>query len=232
MTTAVEPLTFGLVAGLGVGAGVFYYRSLVNAHLELGLSPRILMVHADVRKVMDLAGMRAAPQLAEYLAGLLRQLAAGGAEIATIPAFSPQICARELAELTPLPLISLLDSIADEVQRRRLHRVAVLGANVTMETSLFGRLENLAEVVPLRPVELTLVADMYRRIVENERATQEEFDTLRTLAHTLVEREHLDAIILAGTDLAFVFDPGNTDFPHVDGARTHISTIMRRCVKT
>lgn len=232
MTAEVESLALGLVAGLGVGAGVFYYRTLVNAHLELGLSPRILMVHADVRKVMDLAALRAAPQLADYLAGLLRQLATGGAEIATIPAFSPQICARELSEIAPLPLISLLDSIAEEIRQRRLQRVAVLGAQVTMETSLFGTLEGLADVVPLRPVESTLVGNMYRRIVENERATQEEFETLQTLARTLVDREHLDAIILAGTDLAFVFNPANTDFPHVDGARTHISTIMRRCTKT
>ena len=47
-----EPTTFGIVAGLGMGAGIFYYRSLVNAQLARGLSPRILMVHADVRRVM------------------------------------------------------------------------------------------------------------------------------------------------------------------------------------
>src|ERR1700677_704103 len=33
---------FGLIAGLGAGAGIFYYRSLVNAHLAMGLSPSIL----------------------------------------------------------------------------------------------------------------------------------------------------------------------------------------------
>ena len=32
--------------------------------------------------------------------------------------------------------------------------------------------------------------------------------------------------MLAGTDLSFVFRPENTDFPHLDGARTHIKAIM------
>jgi aspartate racemase len=104
--------TFGLVAGLGVGAGIFYYKSLVDAHLALGLSPSLLMVHADVRKVMRLAQERKAQELAEYLTGLLQHLADGGAELATIPAFSPQICAAELAGMTPLPLVDLLDAIA------------------------------------------------------------------------------------------------------------------------
>ena len=53
-----EPTTFGIVAGLGMGAGIFYYRSLVNAQLARGLSPRILMVHADVRRVMAHAAAR------------------------------------------------------------------------------------------------------------------------------------------------------------------------------
>jgi len=222
-------LVLGLVAGLGVGAGIFYYRSLVTEHLELGRTPRILMTHADVRKVMNLAAARAKPELAGYLSGLLGQLAAGGAQLGIIPAFSPQICATELAQLTPLPLIGLLDAIAEEVVRRRLCRVAVLGARITMETALFGRLQGTAEVVPLRAAELALAGDIYRRIVENERASEEEFESLRALAHTLAEREQVDSVILAGTDLSLVFHPGNTDFPHLDGARTHIAAIMLRC---
>jgi len=229
MTEQTPSIPIGLVAGLGVGAGIFYYRSLVNAHAALGLSPRILMTHADVRKVLGLANARKTRELAEYLAELLRQLAAGGAQFATIPAFAPQVCARELAEITPLPLDSLLDAIAEEVDRRGLRRVAVFGARVTMETGLFGRLQGLADVISVPSAEIDRVAGIYGNIVANERASEEEFDALRTLAHKLVERERLDAILLAGTDLAFVFDPGNTDFPHLDGARTHIDAIMRRC---
>lgn len=227
MAQETQPRTFGLVAGLGVGAGIFYYRSLVNAHLARSLSPLILMVHADVRRVMSLATARQTQELATYLAGLLRQLAGGGAQIATIPAFSPQICARELAEMTPLPLISLLDAIVAEVELRKLQRVAILGARVTIETKLFGRLLNVDVITPSSS-EVDLVSNMYSRIVEDERASTEDYETLRTLAHTLIDRERLDAILLAGTDLWFVFNPDNTDFPHLDGARTHIAAIMQQ----
>lgn len=228
MAAKSEPLHLGLVAGLGVGAGIFYYRSLVNAHRSIGITPRLLMTHADVRKVMDLAAARAAQELAKYLSGLLHQLAGGGAQVGIIPAFSPQICARELAELSPIPLIGLLDAIADEVAGRGLRRVAVFGAGVTMETQLFGRLKGLAEVVSLRPAELESVARIYRNIVENEQASEQEFTSLRDLAHSLIEREHVDAIILAGTDLSLVFHPENIDFPYLDGARTHVAAIMRQ----
>lgn len=220
--------TFGLVAGLGVGAGVFYYRSLVSAHLARGLSPSLLMVHADVRRVMGLAAAREAQNLADYLTGLLRQLANGGATVATIPAFSPQVCAKELAASSPLPLINILDVIVDEVVRRKLQRIAIFGAGVTMETKLFGRLENCAEVVSPRAQEMDQLNEIYVRIVETEQASHEDYETLRNLAHTLIERERLDAILLAGTDFSFVFNPDNSDFPCLDGARAHIDAIMNR----
>jgi aspartate racemase len=227
METTEETRTFGLVAGLGVGAGMFYYKALVDAHLARGLSPRLVMVHADVRSVISLATARQTTQLAEYLAGLLRQLALAGAEVAAIPAFAPQICAAELAAIAPLPLIGLLDAIAGEVERRRLRRVALFGARVTMETQMFGGLQG-AEVIMPRPDEIDAIAQIYGRVVEEARASNEDFNRLRTLAHTLIERERLDGIILAGTDLAFVFNPGNADFPHLDGARVHLDAIMRQ----
>lgn len=228
MKHGIEPSTLGLVAGLGVGAGIFYYRSLVNAHLARELSPRIVMVHANVQKVMSLANARESRQLADYLVGLLGQLAGGGAKIATIPAFSPQVCAQELAERTPLPLISLLDAIIAEVSHRHLTRISVFGARVTMETGLFYQLQNVSDVISPRPEEVERISGIYGEIVRNEQASAAEFEELRTLAHLLIERESLDAILLAGTDFSFVFDPQTIDFPHLDGARTHIDAIMRR----
>ena len=225
-----QPRTFGLVAGLGVGAGIFYYKALVEAHLALGVPPSILMVHADVRRVMAHAAAREAGPLAEYLAGLLGQLARGGAEIASIPAFSPQVCAAELAAITPLPLISLLDAISAEVKRQAFRRVALFGARVTIETQLFGALPDV-EVVTPRPDEVDQIATIYGRVVERARASDEDFNALRSLAGTLIQREKLDAIVFAGTDLAFVFNPENTDFPHLDGARVHLKAIMSELLR-
>jgi len=147
--------------------------------------------------------------------------------MAAIPAFAPQICAQELATMTPLPLIDLLDVIATEVERRKFQRVAIFGARVTIETKLFGRLRNV-EVVTPSSEEVDRLTNIYAKIAQEEQASREEYETLRSLAHTLIDRECLDGILLAGTDLSLVFNPENTDFPHVDGARAHIDAIMHK----
>ena len=177
--------------------------------------------------VLWLLPPRATQELAGYLGSLLHRLADAGAEIATIPAFSPQICVREQTEVTPIPLIDLLDAIVAEIERRKLQRLSIFGARVTMETKLFGKLQDKKVITPTTE-EIETVGAIYQRIVEEERVSPKEYPKLRDLAHALIEREQLDAILLAGTDLSFVFDPENTDFPHLDGARTHIDAIMHR----
>ena len=170
-------------------------------------------------------------KLAQYLSGLLHRLADGGADLATIPAFSPQICASELATMTSLPLIGLLDAIAREVHRRSLQRVAVFGARVTMETGLVGMLQG-CDVIGLKSEETDLVSNAYTRIVEGGKASPADREQLQSLAHRVIGRENLDAVILAGTDLSFVFNEDNTDFTHVDGARVHIKAIMDELLTT
>jgi len=131
--------------------------------------------------------------------------------------------------MTPLPLINLLDVIVAEVERRSLQRVAIFGARVTVETKFFGRLQNVDVITP-SPREVDLLNNMYVRIVEEEQASGEDYANLRALAHSLIDRERLDAIVLAETDLSFVFNPDNADFPHLDGARIHIDAIMHELV--
>jgi aspartate/glutamate racemase len=48
---------------------------------------------------------------------------------------------------------------------------------------------------------------------------------LTSLAHTIVQRDRVDAIVLAGTDLTLVFNAHNTDFPYLDCAALHLQAI-------
>ncbi len=113
-----------------------------------------------------------------------------------------------------------------EVKRRRLARVGIFGARVTMETKLFGALDGHAEVIVPASRDLDFVSAAYSSVVEKGAAPPAELESLRTLAHRLIEKERLQAILLAGTDWSFVFNSQNADFPHIDGARTHIQAIM------
>jgi aspartate racemase len=217
----------GLIGGLGVGATVYYYQELVKAHALRELSANLVILHADVNRVLRYAAAGDAAQMAEYLLDLIVRLAGAGAQVAAIPAVTPHLCAPELMQRSPIPLVSLVDEIVREVRHRELKRVALFGTRFTLETGLFGRLQGVDVVLP-RAAEIDSIHQAYVEMVNAGSGTEAQYQGLRSIAHTLVEREGIDAILLAGTELTLIFNEGNLDFPHVDCARVHLDAIMRQ----
>ena len=82
--TGKEGHCLGLIGGLGPGATVHYYRALIAAHEAAERVPRMLIAHADVDRVMTAAGAKDFTGLADYLAGLIGSMKAGGAEATAI----------------------------------------------------------------------------------------------------------------------------------------------------
>jgi len=184
-------------------------------------------VHADVNRVLQYAATGDVAQMAEYFLVLIRRLEAAGAKVAAIPAITPHICEPELSPRSPIPLVSLVDEIVGEVRHRELRRVALFGTRFTIETGLFGRLK-AADVVSPTTSEIEFIHQAYLQIVNSGSGTEEQYQGLRQVAHTLLERENVEAIILAGTELSLIFNEANLDFPHIDGSRLHLDAIMRQ----
>jgi aspartate racemase len=222
-----DSLCLGLIGGLGVGATVYYYQELVKAHVALECVPNLLIVHADVNRVLQYAAAGEINQMTEYFLGLLRPLHMAGAQLAAIPAVTPHLCEPVLVRRSPIPLVSLVDVISREVHSRKLKRVALFGTRFTIETGLFGRLRAVDVVTPTT-AEVDFIHRTYVQIVNAGVGTEQQYQGLRQVAHTLFERENIEAIVLAGTELSLLFNETNLDFPHVDGARLHLEAIMRQ----
>jgi aspartate racemase len=227
--SAKEGRCLGLIGGLGPGATVHYYRELLAAHEAQARVPRMLIAHADVNRVMAAAGAKDFGGLADYLAGLIGSMQAGGAEITAIVALTPHICVPQLTPISPLPLIDMVSEVAAEIRVRGLKRVAMFGTRFTVETRMFGRLDGIDVVMP-KPDEIELVHNTYTDVVA-ARSTATQIDGLRRLARTFMERDGAEAILLAGTDLSTVFDETNIDFPAIDCAAVHIKAITKRLLE-
>jgi len=227
--SAKEGRCLGLIGGLGPGATVYYYRGLLAAHEAQARVPRMLIAHADVNRVMTAAGAKDFGGLADYLAGLIGDMKAGGAEMTAIVALTPHICVSQLAPISPLPLIDMVSEVAAEISARGLKRVAMFGTRFTVETRMFGRLDSVDVVMP-QPDEIELIQNTYADVVAG-RSTPTQIDALRWLARTFIERDGAEAVLLAGTDLSTVFDETNIDFPAIDCAAVHIRAIAERLLE-
>jgi aspartate racemase len=214
----------GLVGGLGVGATVHYYQKLAKAHAEQGRNLDIVITHAETSRVFEYVEAGDRDGLAEYLLVFICRMKAAGAEFAAIPAITPHYCVRELIAASPLPLFNIFDPLVEEIAARGVRRVALFGTRYVMESSLFGFAGDV-EIVRPTSDEVDTIHNTYLELVQKG-ASEEQHRSLTAIAHTLLRRDGLDAIVMAGTDLSLLFNEANAAFPHIDCAALHIKRIV------
>jgi aspartate racemase len=202
----------GLIGGLGPGATIHYYQELVKAQ-----AGEMLIVHADMNRVLADVQRGDRVGLADYFARLIDRLGRGGADVSAISAITPHICIRELEKITPVPLVNIVEEVAKEIRSRGYRRVALFGTRFVVESRMYGMLDGIDVLVPDQVDEIHAA---YMQTVEGGTDAR---GVLTRIAKTLP----VDAIVLAGTDLSLIFNETNTDFPHVDCAGVHIRAIMR-----
>ena len=219
----------GIVGGLGVGATIHYYEKITAACKARGMVPDLAFVHADVDYGQALIRAGKLDELASYLATFIDRLGRAGADAAVLPAVTPHICIAQLRERTRLPIINIVDPITAELQARRIKRVALFGTIFTMQGSLWGQLTH-AEIVKPQTDEMDFIGKAYQRILDTQKADPDDAAGLRRIAADLQRRDDVEAILLAGTDLALMFDEETAGFPAIDVARLHIDAIVGRLI--
>jgi aspartate racemase len=217
----------GIVGGLGVGATVHYYEKITAACKARGVVPDLVIIHADVDRGQGFVRDGELDALADYLASFIDRLGAAGAKAAVLPAVTPHSCITELTARIRLPLINIVESIGSELRTRKLKRVALFGTTFTMEGSLWGQLSGV-EIVKPQPDEIAFVGKAYQRILDTQNGNADDTAGLRRIAADLQRRDGVEAILLAGTDLAVIFDEATAGFPCIDVARVHIDAIVER----
>ena len=217
----------GIVGGLGVGATVHYYEKITAACKARGVVPDLAIVHADVDNGQGFVREGRLDALADYLAAFIDRLGRAGAAAAVLPAVTPHICVSELTPRIKLPLINIVDAIGTELRKRQLKRVALFGTTFTMQGSLWGQL-SAVEIVKPQADEIAFVGKAYQRILDTQRGHDEDTVGLRRIAAELQRRDGVEAVLLAGTDLAVIFDETTAGFPCIDCARVHIDAIVER----
>jgi len=213
-----------LVGRLGPAATVHYYQRLLATCDQRGWVARVVITRADVRRVLAAAADGDLKGMAVHLAGKLAELDRTRAEVRAIGAVTPHMCMPELAQLTRSPLLDPIDVLNEELTRTGIERVALMGARATVSGRLFGRLR--AGIVDPSPDQLDHIHDPYLSIVQTGQVGPDTAAALGGLAREMTRDLQVQAIILAGTELALVSADTWCEVRTIDCARLYIEAIV------
>jgi len=214
----------GLIVGIGPAATDYYYRYLISAFARAGRDLTLTMAHADTRTLLrnqSEGNVEAQVEIYRQLTGRLHRC---GVEQVAVTSIAGHFCIDAFKEISPVPVIDLLDVVRREVKRRGFRKVGLLGTRVVMETRFYGVLEGV-EVVPPAG-NLLEVHEAYVSLASAGIATPEHREVFIQAGRTLTGANGCESILLAGTDLALVFRKGdNPGFDVFDCAEAHAAAI-------
>jgi aspartate racemase len=222
----------GIVGGLGPESTIDYYRRILEAweREDPTTAPGIVIDSLDVNRALRLVE-HDRPALVEYLLESLRRLAGAGVDFAAMTANTPHLVFDELVSRASVPLVSIVAVCAHEAQRRGLRRVALLGTRFTMEAPFYP------EVCARRGISVVAPSardrDWVHQRYVGELLVGEFREETRSgfiaLAERLRSEDHVDGVILGGTELPLLLPgPLIAGLPALDTTALHVAAIVER----
>jgi len=224
--------TVGLVGGLGPETTIDYYRRIIAAWqaVDPASAPPLVIDSIDVREVFRLVESDRSA-LADYLSASVDRLARAGADFGAITANMPHLVFDDVSARSAIPLISIIETCADEARRRGLRRVALLGTRFTMEASMYPdglRRRDIDVVVP-DEAERIFIHDHYTNEMIKGVFRDDVRERVISIVGRLRETEDIDGVILGGTELTLLL-PFDTvaGVPALNTTAIHVDAIVNR----
>jgi aspartate racemase len=220
----------GLIGGTGPESTIIYYRELEAKVCEArggAYFPPMTIESLSVYRVLGYCREQDLDGLAEYLLAGIRNLAAAGADAAAFTGITPHIVYDRVAEKSPIPIVSMVQTSCDYLRDRGYTRAALLGTIPTMNVPFFRDALGASGVTALVPTasEQQFIGEKIERELESGIVKPETVDGMASIARRLVDEEGAQAVILGCTELPLAFDQVELGVPTVDVMRVHIDRL-------
>ena len=157
-------------------------------------------------------------RVADSIVGSLQRLAGAGAELAVIPANTVHLVVDDIRARAPIPLISMLDVVADACAARGLKRVAILGTRWTMARHLYQAplaARGIEEVIPDEAQQAVIQRAIFEELVPSGRASEATLAALLQVVAAM-KAQGCDGVALACTELPLALNDANCGVPAID----------------
>ncbi|MDO4332770.1 MAG: amino acid racemase [Eubacteriales bacterium] len=221
----------GLVGGMGPESTIPYYHDIVYGVQEkCGVFPNLTIESVNVFDVLGFCKEEKFEELTEYLLRAVTNLANSGAEFAALSANTPHIVFDRLAEKSPIPLVSIVETACAEAKRRGCRKIGLLGTIFTMKGEFFKRpfIEKGMEVVVPSEAEMELVNEKISGELEYGIVKEETLEAFAEIIERMKAKEGIEAIVLGCTELPLLLNDRVSPVPCLDTMKIHVQALVER----
>ena len=225
-----------MIGGFGPEATLDYYRLLIETYrkkIKDGSNPEIIIYSMDINILLNLVANQQWDNLVKWLVNSLEVLHKAGANFRFISANTPHIVFDRVNELSPLPLLSIVEETCKHIDRLALRRVGLLGTKFTMQSDFYQKVCDKYKVAVFVPNEKE------QEYIHSKLITEIEFgifldktrEGLLNIIKRMIDENLIEGIILGCTELPLILTKSEFDIPFLNTTKIHVESIVNYYLK-
>ncbi len=222
--------TIGIIGGLSWVSTVDYYRLMnetVNQRLGSVYSARIILYSVEFNEIKTLTFADDWAAIIKIITSIAKKLEAAGADCIVLGANTMHKIADEVQRAVSVPVIHIAMVTAAAIEKKHLHKVALLGTKYTMEFDFYPEKlaqKNITTIIPDEEDRKFLNDAIYNELGKNIflPSTKEKF---LTIIHKLVEKG-AEGVILGCTEIPLLIKQDDCTVPVFDTTLIHATAAI------
>lgn len=219
----------GLIGGTGPESTLIYYKTITSqVEKKTGKFPYLTIESLSVFDVLQYASSNDWGGLSEYLLEGFEHLAAAGCEFAALTGITPHVVLDEIRKRAPIPVISMIDTTAQALNKQAISSVLLLGTKPTMSGTFVTKpleCQGIRVFVPEPDIQ-EQINDHFENELEIGLVKESTQEFFKTYCQEALKRYPVQAIILGCTELPLAFKDLFLPVPTVDVMDVHIRTLI------
>ena len=223
----------GMIGGISPESTIDYYRKIIELHRQKrpdSGAPSIIINSIDLYRALRLLEANDLVSLVHYFRTELERLALAGADFGLLTANTAHIVFDELAQVSPIPLISIVEATAHHARELGLQRLGLIGTRFTMQANFFPQTFQRRQMeicVPNRDEQDFIHEKYFSELVKGV-FTDDTRQRLLAIIAAMKDRDGIQGVILGGTELPLILrgtDAGS--LPFLDTTDIHVRAALQ-----
>ncbi|MEW8972831.1 MAG: amino acid racemase [Tissierellaceae bacterium] len=217
----------GILGGISLASTIHYYKTITDLYYEKYHDyyyPEILINSLNFQYFTDLENQHRMEEYQSYILEGLENLKKAGADFVIMAANSPHSVLESIIDKIPLPIISIVESVAKEAKQKGLKRVLLTGILYTMQSDFYqkGFSKYGIEVVVPNDYEKQIIENIiFKELVINKVSNESKQQFLDIINHYDV-----DGVILGCTELPQLIGSEDTNKLLLNSLEIHCQSTL------
>jgi len=224
--------TLGIIGGLGPESTIDYYQTIIALYRQKAGDdsyPQFFINSVDLNKVRGPVIAGDLSRLAVNIVAEIEKLARAGADFGLIAANTPHLAFDQIAQRSPIPLISIVEATCAFAKDRQFKSLAIFGTKFTMNGEFYSQPFSRAdiEIVRPEPVDQDYIHEKYMNELVPGKFLPETRAGLLAIIDRVKSKTAIDGVILAGTELPLILrEPSHHGLPLLNTTKIHCQATV------